>query len=497
MRNLSSNITKYLDRGLQGSLFLLALAAPMSIAVTQIAWSFALLFWIIRAFFVRPTMKKGGIDLAVLAFVGLTIISSVFSYEPEVSLRKLASVSLVTIVYLVSGYIRGTSMLRKLITVLLVASGFTAVFAVGNFIIGRNLKVNQLTMDSPLRTAGVLDNDTIVSVNGRSVASPDQLAAAADNSSQNGIAVVKVYRYELFHEYNMPLSELTATDGAAAKFGIAAWSRGRDVRAAAFYSHYTTFSEALQIVLSLAFGLLIIAPGSIFSRNRMLLTATVGVSCIALFLTLTRASWAGFVISAAVMIFIGTSRKTVLICVALAIPLAFAGLFYLQQKRNVAFIDTSDGSTTWRMTVWREGVDLLVSNPRHLLVGVGMDSLKNHWQEWHLFDEGRLPIGHMHSTPLQFALERGIPTLLVWIVWMFLYLRMLWRGFRREAVNWQERGLLLGAFGGTVGFLSSGLVHYNWGDSEVVMTFYIVMGMSFAALRMIDEPQNPEISAVA
>ena len=202
-----------------------------------------------------------------------------------------------------------------------------------------------------------------------------------------------------------------------------------------------------------------------------------------------------FAVTAAVMILIGTSRKTVLICVALAIPLAFAGLFYLQQKRNVAFIDTSDGSTTWRMTVWREGVDLLVSNPRHLLVGVGIDSLKNHWQEWHLFDEGRLPIGHMHSTPLQFALERGIPTLIVWIIWRFFYLRMLWRGFRRKGVNWHERGLLLGAFGGTVGFLSSGLVHYNWGDSEVVMTFYIVMGMSFAALRMIDEPQNPEISA--
>jgi len=97
-----------------------------------------------------------------------------------------------------------------------------------------------------------------------------------------------------------------------------------------------------------------------------------------------------------------------------------------------------------------------------------MDSLKTHWQEWHLFDEGRLPMGHMHSTPLQFALERGIPTLIAWIVWMFLYLRMLWRGFRRNDSGWMERGFLLGTLGGTVGFLSSGLVHYNWGDSEVV-----------------------------
>jgi hypothetical protein len=43
-----------------------------------------------------------------------------------------------------------------------------------------------------------------------------------------------------------------------------------------------------------------------------------------------------------------------------------------------------------------------------------------------------------------------------------------------------DRGIVLGAFGGLAGFFLSGLVHYNWGDSEVVMIFYFIMGLSLA-----------------
>jgi len=96
-----------------------------------------------------------------------------------------------------------------------------------------------------------------------------------------------------------------------------------------------------------------------------------------------------------------------------------------------------------------------------------------------LFDHGRLPIGHMHPDYLQISLERGVPALIVWLILLGIYGRMLWRLRRtmpRE--NWIERGILFGALGGLIGFMSSGVVHYNWGDSEVVMIFYLIMGLS-------------------
>jgi O-antigen ligase len=118
-----------------------------------------------------------------------------------------------------------------------------------------------------------------------------------------------------------------------------------------------------------------------------------------------------------------------------------------------------------------------------LLVGVGIDSIKGYWREWGLFDNGRLPVGHMHSNLLQIALERGIPALVVWLILLGLYAQMLWRIVRNVSDEF-PRSFALGALGGLAGFFTSGLVHYNWGDSEVVMVFYLIMGLSLAIERL-------------
>src|SRR4030095_2942452 len=106
-------------------------------------------------------------------------------------------------------------------------------------------------------------------------------------------------------------------------------------------------------------------------------------------------------------------------------PLVLASVVFLQQKRSIGFFDQNDQSTSWRGTVWREGFHLLLSRPRPLLVGVGMDSIKGHWREWGLFDGGKLPVGHMHSNLLQIALERGVPALIVWLILLAVYILML------------------------------------------------------------------------
>jgi O-antigen ligase len=164
----------------------------------------------------------------------------------------------------------------------------------------------------------------------------------------------------------------------------------------------------------------------------------------------------------------------------------------LQQKRNVGFLDSRDASTTWRETVWRGGFKLLLSKPRHLLIGVGMDSLKAHWREWGLFDGGRIPLGHMHSNFLQLALERGVPALLIWVSLLFVYARTLWQTLRNTGSNigWMERGIVVGALGGLIGFVTSGIVHYNWGDSEVVMVLFLMMGLALAIHREATEPSH-------
>jgi O-antigen ligase len=267
--------------------------------------------------------------------------------------------------------------------------------------------------------------------------------------------------------------------------GIQNWSRGRDWRASGFYSQYVSYAEVLQLIIALALGLFISLP---HKRNpgAVLLAIAIAGLCFALLLTITRASWFGAAVAALIILLLSVSRRTVMVIALLAVPLVLAGLLVLQQKRNVGFLDQKDGSTTWRETVWREGVHLLVSNPRHLLIGVGMDTIKKRWRQWGMFDGGRLPWGHMHSNLLQIALERGLPALCCWLVLLFVYARTLWRLLRSGLkLHWMDRGILVGALGGLVGFFTSGLVHYNWGDSEVVMVLYLMMGLTLAIHRLL------------
>jgi O-antigen ligase len=497
-----SPLTSWLERATVACLFLFALAAPHSIAGAQGAWLLGMLLWVAR-FFVRPrpATYRTPIDYALLGFFILTFLTSLTSYDPDVSIGKMRASSLFTIVYLTAENVRDRRTLRALVLTLVASCTVGVVHTFGVFAKGNGVKVRALAADSRLRAAGVEEGDTIYSVDGAAVNSPEEIVRAVETEREardkvfrwtdNSItcawdaarACVRVYRAEFLPAYNIARDGLPPGQTAEARLGIERWTYGRDERASGFYGQYQTYAEVLQLIASLALGLLI-ALKKKWNVKGALVAVALGGMCGALLLTLTRASWAGLLVSAFTIALVGASRRTLLIIACAALPLIVAGLFVLQQKRQVGFIDTKEGSTAWRLIVWREGAERLVSSPRHLLVGTGMDSLKRHWREWGMFDKGRQPWGHLHSTPLQIAFERGVPTLLVWLAWMFIYARMLWRLARSDAVeNWVERGLVLGALGGLIGFILGGLVHYNFGDSEVVMVFYFIMGLALVAER--------------
>ena len=183
------------------------------------------------------------------------------------------------------------------------------------------------------------------------------------------------------------------------------------------------------------------------------------------------------------MFVLGASRKWIITGFAVGLPLVLIGLFILQQSREVGFFDRQDLSTQYRQMMWNDGIRLWSETPRHLMVGVGMDSIQKHWQERGLFDKGWQPMGHFHSTPIQLLAERGLPALLLWLSIPGIYGLKLFRYLRTVAGEetsdaWISRGIVLGCLGGMIGFFTSGLVHYNLGDQEVAMVFFILMGRS-------------------
>ncbi len=488
-------ISTWLDRAIIGCLFLIAASAPHSIAITQTAWLLGLGFWVARfACYPRPTLFRSPVDYALLGFFVLSGVSGIFSYNPVMSIGKMRAASLFTIVYLVSQNVRSLRIARLLALTLIGSCMLNVLLTAEQFAVGKGVKVQGVASGSPLakavfrtrtvsQPAPIVKGDIVWEIDEHRVDSPEEIAAAL--AAGTPVAKVRIYRVEWMPELEVPRGQLLPGTNSLEQLGIDGWSRGRDWRATGFYNHWVTYAEVLQLIASLALGILLALRRKKSLLGLLLVLAVLGL-VFALGMTVTRASWIGFAVSAVTMLLLTSSRRTILIAGACAIPLVLGSIFLLQQRRSIGFIDRQDQSTSWRQTVWREGFELLVSKPRHLLAGVGMDSIKGHWREWGLFDNGRQPIGHMHSNLLQIALERGVPALIVWLILFAVYIRMLWRLSRCEVdpeeirgSNFENfsRGLAVGALGGALGFFTSGLVHYNWGDSEVVTVFYFIMGL--------------------
>ena len=483
LKNEKGALAVWLDRIIFGCILLTALAAPISIAVTNIGWITGLLFWLIRAFFrPRPAFLRTPLDFALVAFWGWCLLSCFFSYAPDLSFDRWRVLTLFPIAYLIVNNVHTVKAVKWLAGALIFAAMVTVGWTFLERGIGRGVEVFGVKPNSALALAGVQDGDTLLKINGQRFWQPEDLVEAL---KQNESVKLNLYRPD--YEVNIEMPGVNSPSGASLSaddfLGFERWQRGRNWRAAGFYDHYATYAEVLQLIISLVFGLFIAVPNK-KSRLGAVLIFCLATMALALLLTATRASQVGFVLSALSIVSLGANRRVFLTILACFLPLAVIAAIYVQQSRKTGFVDSTDNSTTWRLTVWREGVELLFKSPRHLAVGVGIDSIKRYRCEWGLFANCTLPPGHFHSTLLQIAVECGLPALFLWLLAVFCYGKTLLTALRQKEDEWFTKGVLLGAFGGLVGFFASGMVHYNLGTSLVAMVFFFMMGLSLVLARI-------------
>ncbi len=549
---------RWLERVAFIFLILMILSAPHSIAATQIAWLSGMTASIIR-FFIKPRPKfvRTPLDFALLSFVGWAVITSIFSYAPDISLDKLRNVGLFLIFYFVINNLRNISAVKFLAFALIFSCMVSAAWSPIERVIGRGVEISNVSPQSPLakgqyfnhdiylrakgknlrsfdnaataenKAAPLTDGDTIVEVEGKKISTPDELVAEIE---KNDATYLECFHTPYYFTVKVRKSDLLTGGNALEKLGVGSWKRNRDWRYAGFYGQIITYAEVLQMILSLVFGLFValVSRHKVFSRkfknlenetrdqsvkitNRQLLALgfCLVVMIFALLTTFTRSAEIAFLLSACSIVLANGNRKMLLGLAAIILPVALGGFFVMQQTRKVDFYDKNEASVNYRQTVYREGFDLWTKNPRNFLLGVGMDSVKRFKEEWHLFDNGRLEASHFHSTPLQLLVERGLPALLLWFWVLWIYARTLLRRSKFQIPNsksqiadseleipdsdfdsstsqsairiphlndWQTQGIILGCFGGLVGFFISSLVNYSLGDGEVAMMFFLLMG---------------------
>jgi putative inorganic carbon (hco3(-)) transporter len=252
-------------------------------------------------------------------------------------------------------------------------------------------------------------------------------------------------------------------------------------RASGWTRHFSTYSEILQILVQLAFGLALANfANHRFNRWSRLAFAAAGVLALGIALTAMRT----VLIAVAIGVFVVSLRalgwRARAISLASLLLLLTLGALIVSQTRAPDAIWLQDDSSSLRVQVARIGASRLM---RHPVFGHGMDAMHVHWAEWGFPGEDLL---HLHSTPLQLAFDRGLPALVFWLWIIWLFWRTASRGEKslRDSSDTNRYGILLGATGAVAGFFASSLVNYNFGDGEVALVFWWLMGIVVVVERV-------------
>ena len=465
------------------ALVMYALFAPHSIAVTQACYLIGLAAWGVELFCARKFRpKRVPIDFVIFGFFACCVISSFLSYEFLVSLKGLKSPAFFFAFYFVSHNIKTMRFATFLAFALVASCLINVVYSAGQIAVGRGLRIDSIQTDGAFDKEGLEPGDVIIEADDEKVKTMADLLRIAD--ANRGRIQIKFQRNEAIGETTVSRKAIRKSDAEGiARLGITT-SPGRSFRISGFYSHYETYAEVLQLIAALAVGLFIASPKK-QSLQALFLGASILLITATLILTSTRAALAGLAIAVMVMAFASFSRRIFalsLLAILLLAPLAFVAI---KQTRGNNIFNPQEDSTQYRLEVWSEAMSLIKDHP---LAGIGKGSEGSNRlrEKYELYNGGKLPPGHFHSTPIQIATWWGLPALGFYMALMAIFFIKMWRSSQRFRTqkDWNAWGIVLGGLGALVAFNVSSLGHFNFGDGEVVMLFWLLTGLVFAVRRL-------------
>ncbi len=236
--------------------------------------------------------------------------------------------------------------------------------------------------------------------------------------------------------------------------------------------HYMTYSGLLMIVITTALARIL------FARDGRTWPALVMPALVvAVALTSTRSAWVGVCAGAAVLFSLKDFRLFAVLPIVLAVFIALAPASVT--KRFFSMFDMNDPTNRDRVAMLHIGERMVAARP---LTGVGPNMVQRLYSEYRGPDAVNKINPHLHNDFVQIAAERGLPTLAIWIWFVAAVVRDLWRRF--NAAPRDVRFLAAGGLATTAALLTAGLFEYNFGDSEVLMLFLILVTLPAAAGRM-------------
>ena len=263
--------------------------------------------------------------------------------------------------------------------------------------------------------------------------------------------------------------------------GLAGWFFHRCDRARAAFSIYMTLAGVLSLVLLATLPRLFPGPGfRAWSVPAWVITLA-GLAA-----TLTRGAWAGF--ASGVLAFLPVVRRGRWLLLGGLLVLAMAALAGPEQlsRRFQSMADPNDPTVREREYMWQSALAMWKEHP---WLGWGPGGVKREYSRYALPEAIKKRTGHVHNTPLQMLVERGLIGLATWLwIWAAFYMRAMALLRCLPADAWRERALVSGSLAAVTGFLVGGLAEYNFGDSEVVLVAWTVVALPFVVERTIAAP---------
>ena len=251
---------------------------------------------------------------------------------------------------------------------------------------------------------------------------------------------------------------------------------GIDYRPRGTLGHYMTFSGLLMLVMGAALARILFS-----THDRLWAALVMPALAVAVMLTFTRSASVGACAAAALLLALKDFRLLAILPIVAAV--LFAAAPGEISRRFASTFDMKDPTVVDRVAMIREGEHMIRVHP---LVGVGPNMVQELYAQYRDPDAVNEINPHLHNVPVQIAAERGLPALAIWLGFIVVLVhdlarllgdqdRVLARARRRRA-----RGPSVMA-----NMLAAGLFEYNFGDSEFLMLFLILVTMPFAAARML------------
>jgi O-antigen ligase len=287
------------------------------------------------------------------------------------------------------------------------------------------------------------------------------------------LVVPAVYHIARGDRAALVVDVIVTVGAASAAYGIVQYGLlhydNLDRRPEGAMSHYMTYSGLLMLVICTAAARLIFGW-----RGRAWPALMMPALVVALAVTLGRSAWVGASVAAALLLALKDFRLTALLPVLIAVIFAIAPGTVTNRAKSI--FDVQDPSNQDRLAMVEIGARIGIDHP---LTGVGPNMVPRVYAQYRPEYAVNAVNPHLHNVPVQIAAERGLPALAIWLWFVVALIVALVRLFRRAP----DRMLPAAALAATGAMLAAGLFEYNFGDSEFLMMFLVLITLPFATAR--------------